>query len=149
MYVRVYIRIHKQREIYSYSLMSSFLFCCLCVYDFRADHFVLDNQSGSSSLGEANSPSAIIGCLQFFVQGWDLVRFPSTVLACLLVLSLFGSCLSNQFEERQSYNTSISKTCSVMLRESQRQELCCKCINSGWTPPQSIDVCIVFSCGFL
>lgn len=33
------------------------VYCGSCVYDFRANHFVLDKQLGSSPLGEANSSS--------------------------------------------------------------------------------------------
>lgn len=30
------------------------IWCCLCIYDFRTDHSILDNQWGGSYLGDAN-----------------------------------------------------------------------------------------------
>lgn len=42
----MYVQIHK------YNLLNSF--CCLCVCGFRVDHYVLDNQLGVRSLGNAN-----------------------------------------------------------------------------------------------
>lgn len=35
---------------------TEFIFVCLCTKGFRTEYFVLNIQSGSSSLGEANSP---------------------------------------------------------------------------------------------
>lgn len=64
------------------------LLLLFCVYGFRADYFVLFKQLGGSFLGEAvslSSLSLIFGCLEFFVQE-SSVRFPPSVLACLLIL---------------------------------------------------------------
>lgn len=42
-------------QVCKYNLLSWFF--CLCIYKFRVEHFVFDNQVGGSSLGEANFPS--------------------------------------------------------------------------------------------
>lgn len=68
-------------------------FCCLCVYDFRTQYFVLANQLGNSSLGEANASSLsshqLLKLLSKGVWLSDTSPFP---LAWLLVLPLFRSC---------------------------------------------------------
>lgn len=67
------------------------LFDVPCVYEFRANHLVLNNLLGGSSLPLL----VVINCLYLFIKGWCPARFHLSTSACLLVLSLFRSWLSS------------------------------------------------------
>lgn len=62
--------------------------------------FVLDNQSVCSSLGITLSPTlSIPDWLVALYIGLSPHDVPAPTLACLLLLSLFGSCLGNPVAE--------------------------------------------------
>lgn len=76
----------------------------LCLYGVtylyvqKADHQILEKWLVYLSLEETTSPTlSLPGYLQFFLQGWDLLGFPTCIciLARLLLLSSFNSCLGN------------------------------------------------------
>lgn len=73
---------------------SGFTVCVSYVLGFWADHFVLGNQEEGSSLREANPPPALIS----LAVCSSLPRAEIfCMLACLLLLPLFRSCLRSHF----------------------------------------------------
>lgn len=60
----------------------------LCIYDFRADHFVVDNQLQGLSLGKKFSYSQY-SLVAYSSLSRGPMNFSASLLVCLLVLSMF------------------------------------------------------------
>lgn len=73
------------------------------LYDFKADHLVLENQPVCLSLGQMISPAPSIPLMSAVLRTGQGLLHPSTfswpALACLLASSLFSSCFGSHVGE--------------------------------------------------
>jgi hypothetical protein len=89
MYVCLYVCITKFILFNLYNVTS-------CMYVFKADHLVLDNQLPCSSWGKTISLTLyILSYLWYFVYSWGLVGFSYPLWSYLLMSFLFRSCLDS------------------------------------------------------
>jgi hypothetical protein len=130
------------------------------MYVFKADHLVLGNQLVSSFLGKIDFSVLqlpVVLCVNF-----RLYKLAPFMLTCLLVLSLFKSCLNNHVGESSSVflkflgDNVSQKTCyfsgsynlstlfSTVLPEPWVKELSCRYMSGGWAPQLNFD-CLWFS----
>lgn len=96
LFLNCYMHICMYLCIPKYNLLC--LYGVTCIYVQKADHQILEKWLVYLSLDKTTSPTlSLPSYLQFFLEGWDLLGFPTCIciLACLLFLSLFNSCLGN------------------------------------------------------
>lgn len=93
--------------------------CCSYVHVFRTEHMRLHSLPRAHPQRKRSLPvSAVIDYLQFFIQGWDLVRLSLPMLVFLLITWVFFSqpyCCSFtvMFDKTLSYSR---HPCSLALR---------------------------------
>lgn len=135
---------------------------CLCTYSFRVDHFVLNNQLGAPSSGNANSPSLIgyqlpvVPCPRLWPTPWG---FSPSALACLWIPPLLSHCWGHVYSAISMRDNFTADVLVSWLSQS----FCSLFQNVPWAmdagtvtqmyplwlgSPQSIDLGIVFICGF-
>lgn len=148
-YICIYVQIH------IYNLLGHFN--CLYVCDFRDDHLELNNQIGSSTLRETNSPSLSSHYLpiQFFFWGWESLRILPSMLAGVLLLSVFMCCLGHHVEDTQqmsqlSGSFNLSATLFHNVLSAFGAAIALQMYPLGLSSPGSfISLCLVSSCGFV
>lgn len=93
-YFRIYLCINTQLQ------SAESIYSCSYVYNFKTGQLVMEKLLVALSLKKTNSAfSVVIYCLQFFVQGWGKMRFPSYTLTHHLVMLLFKTCLGSHIFE--------------------------------------------------
>lgn len=127
--------------IHLYNLLRLYNITCMC---FRADYLRVDNKFLCSSLGKLFLLNTrFLSWLQFFVWGWGVMSFAPSILTCLLMVSLFSSCLGNHVgktfaivpEIPRRYTLKVNSMFLWILQYffnvlwTLGQELCCRCIN--------------------